>query len=456
MNKHSGLVLVIIDLRNKYDMTLLMSLLIATTVTKQKSVFEEELEKLIEKIIEEEYFEDKNINHKTDYKLAAQFDLSHIHGITKKSKAKNTVLEKDQVIPLKRVNRLNSDTGKYEKIPGPDNNPGQEKMLAKKHIKMKGEDGKEFRPMMSVNIPSDDDSVEDNVSVGIISDDEELDANDFKVSLISGLDESIDNDFERKCSEWKNDQSKEDSYDWILDQPKPDVQIKKVIPEHFDSQSVISLSKETFQTKKNKNKYKYAESASTKYTETYLEEETPSDLVCRNTTLFLMACKANKWNIVMALLKLNPEKYPSLFKKCGKKHSLYDLDEHKTNPLILALQSEQIDICKIMIEKVDAETLKKETVTEKKTAMKYVTEEMTGSNSQKLLIDCIEAKIGKNKNKKNQSKSVKKKGSSCGFMFQSLDPVNWKCMKCNVIVRTNADGHISSDNNNHYQNHYQR
>ena len=81
-----------------------------------------------------------------------------------------------------------------------------------------------------------------------------------------------------------------------------------------------------------------------------------------------------------------------------------------------------------------------------------------GNNSQKLLIDCIEAKIGKNRNKKNQSKSVKKKGSSCGFMFQSLDPVNWKCMgmKCNVIVRTNADGDISSDKNNYYQNHYQR
>ena len=180
------------DLRNKYDMTLLMSLLVATTVTKQKILFEEEMEKFIEKILEGEYFEDKNINHKTNYKLAAQFDLSHIHGITKKSKAKNTVLEKDQLIPLKRVNRLNPKTGIYEKIPGPDNYPGQEKMLAKINVKMKGEDGKvcEKRPMITVNVnvPMDDDLVEDNVSVGIISDDEEeLDVNDLKVNLISGL-----------------------------------------------------------------------------------------------------------------------------------------------------------------------------------------------------------------------------------------------------------------------------
>ena len=292
------------------------------------------------------------------------------------------------------------------------------------------------------------------------------------------VDESIDNDFERKCSEWKNDESKENSNDWIQDVPRPDVQIKKVIPEHFDRSSVKakSLSKETFKTEE--NKYKYAESASTKFTDTYLEEETPSDLVCRKTTLFLMACKANKWNIVRALLKLDPEKYPSLFRKSDKEHPLYHVDDHKMNPLFLALKSEQIEICKIMIEKIDTKTLKEKTITEKimiekidaktqkketekknaLTALKYVTEEMMGSNSQKLLIDCIEAKIGKNKNKKNQSKSVKKKGSSCGFMFQSLDPVNWKCMgmKCNVIVRTNADGDISSDKNNYYQNHYQR
>ena len=352
---------------------------------------------------------------------------------------------------MKRVNRLNPDTGKYEKILGPDNNLGQEKMLAKKHVKMKGEDGKVFenRPMMSVNVPSDDDSVEDNVSVGIISDDEELDVNDSKVNMILGLDESIDNDFERKCAEWKNDQSKEDPNEWILDQPEPDVQKKKVIPEHFDRSSVESLSKETFKTKK--NKYKYAESASTKFTDTYLEEETPSDLVCRNTTLILMACKANKWNIVTALLKLDPEKYPPFLEKNGKNiHLLYHKDGHGTNALLLALQSEQIGVCQIMIEKIDAETLKKEVVTDKMTALKYVTEEMTGNNSQKLLIDCIEAKIGKKKNKKNHGKNVKKQGSSCGFMFQSLDPVNWKCIECNVFVRTNGDGEISS-NNNHYQ-----
>lgn len=469
------------DLRNKYDITFLMSLLITSTVTKQRSVFEEELENLIEWILKEEYFEDDNISHKTNYELSAQFDLSHIHGIAKKSKAKNTVLDKNQLIPLKRVNRLNPDTGKYEKVSS--EKPGQEKMLAKRNVKMIDEDGKvcEKRPMITVNCPSepreeealneredyfaernslvDDDSFEDNASVGVISDDdEELDMNNSNPNPLSGLDESIDNDFITKCVEWKNVQSTKDLEQtiikvekWTLDQP--DVQKKKRIKEHFDRSSVKSLSKETFKTKI--NKYKYAPSASTKFTDTYLEEETPSDLICRNTTLFLMACKANKWNIVMALLKLDPQKYPSLLQNSGKmqsRHPLYHQDDHCTNPLLLALQSEQIEICQIMIEIIDAHTLKTCTIYKDKTILKYVTEEMSGSNSQKLLIECIEAKIGKKKKKKAQNKRVKMKGSSCGFMFQSLDPTNWKCIQCDARVKTRGnDDIIFISDNNHYQ-----
>ena len=486
-------------LRNKYDMTFLMSLLIASTVTKQNPVFEEELDKLIEIILKEEYFEDENINHKTNYELSAQFDLSHIHGITKKSKAKNTVLEKNQLIPLKRVNRLNPDTGKYEKVLS--EKPGQEKMLAKRNVKMKEEDGKvcEKRPMITVNSPSvaseeenkiedcfaenssliDDDSLEDNASVGVISDevisddnyDDKLQVindvitegmNDDKLQVmsddvdnlnvndsLSGLKKPIHNDFITKCIKWKNDQSK----DLETNNMYIDVHKKKVIPEHFDRSSVKSLSKETFKTKN--NKYKYAESASTKFTDTYLEEETPSDLICRNTTLFLMACKANKWNIVMALLNLDKKKYPSLLQNIGtiqSRHPLYHLDDHGTNALLLALQSEKIEICQMMIEKIDAHTLRACTILKDKTLLKYVTEEMSGSNSQTLLIESIEAKIGKKKKKKTHNKRGKMKGSSCGFMFQSLDPTNWKCVQCHARVKTSGnDDIIFISDNNHYQ-----
>ena len=264
-------------------------------------------------------------------------------------------------------------------------------------------------------------------------------------------DQSIDNDFERKCVEWKKSESKVDFekinqqiVKWTLDQPG--VQEKKVIPEHFDRSSVKSLSKDTFKTKN--NKYKYAESASTKFTDTYLKEETPSDLVCRYTSLFLMACKAKKWKIVMAHLKQNPARYPSLFKNTEKKHPLYHQDDHGTNSLLLALQSEQLEICQMMIEIIDAYTLKSVALSPNKTVLKYVTDSMSGSNIQKILIDCIESKIGKNKNNKRKNKKVKRNGSSCGFRFETLDPINWKCIQCDTRVKTNGD---MICNNNHYQ-----
>ena len=150
----------------------------------------------------------------------------------------------------------------------------------------------------------------------------------------------------------------------------------------------------------------------------------------------------------MALLKLDPEKYPSLLKNCKKKHPLYHQDDHGTNSLLLALQSEQLEICQMMIEIIDVYTLKSVSLSSNKTLLNYVTDSMSGSNIQKILIECIEAKIGKKKNKKGKNKKVKRNGSSCGFRFETLDPINWKCIQCDTKVKTNGD---MISNNNHYQ-----
>ena len=104
----------------------------------------------------------------------------------------------------------------------------------------------------------------------------------------------------------------------------------------------------------------------------------------KNTTLLLLCCKTKNWNVMKALLELDPEKYPTLFSKdtdkckcksiCLCKHHLYFQDDSKANCLHLALEDGQLDICQMIIDKVDVYTLKTCPIDGNKAALKYITE----------------------------------------------------------------------------------
>ena len=112
-----------------------------------------------------------------------------------------------------------------------------------------------------------------------------------------------------------------------------------------------------------KNEYKYAPSASTKFTETMDVVNVPSKLCCKGTTLMLMAAKANRWVLVESLLKLNPEKYLKLLvKEENKKHPLLYKDEHGQDCLLLAILAGEINIMKLILDKMDSKSLKSTTI----------------------------------------------------------------------------------------------
>jgi len=162
------------------------------------------------------------------------------------------------------------------------------------------------------------------------------------------------------------------STDYIsIDPSEEDTREPEVIPEHFDTESVQSKESK-FLVMKNKKtqEARYSESVTTKSlhtpdTESFLEV---NKHFSRNTTLALLCCKTKNWNLMKALLELDPEKYPTLFSKdtekckckdiCLCKHHLYFQDDSKANCLHLALEDGQLDICQMIIDKVDVYTLK--------------------------------------------------------------------------------------------------
>ena len=93
--------------------------------------------------------------------------------------------------------------------------------------------------------------------------------------------------------------------------------------------------------------------------------------VANHTTLLLLAFKTKRWNVCKAILSLDAQKYPSLDKvergkvminasekKIRRRHSLYHTDDSNENCLNLAIESHEIDICKMIFEKVDVSTLR--------------------------------------------------------------------------------------------------
>ena len=150
------------------------------------------------------------------------------------------------------------------------------------------------------------------------------------------------------------------------------------IPEHFDSESVYSKATEgeSFRTKN--NEYRFAKSDSTKVLKTPQEREEVSSFYSRNTTLLLLAAKTKSWNVVKAILELDPEEFPNYLKARpnNKKHPLYDQDDSKANLLHMAIEDGQVDVCLIIIDIVDVYTLKNVPVKDKKTALALIQEKL--------------------------------------------------------------------------------
>ena len=100
------------DWRDKYGMTFMMRLLVDSDNFDGYSL-------LLQWIIEGGFFEEKYMNLKADtIDLNSQFNLQHRLGVVSANKERNTVVSKDQLVKVKRVQRQNPTTGQYEPYTG--------------------------------------------------------------------------------------------------------------------------------------------------------------------------------------------------------------------------------------------------------------------------------------------------------------------------------------------------
>merc|ERR1712107_697781 len=137
----------------------------------------------------------------------------------------------------------------------------------------------------------------------------------------------------------------------------------------------------------------------------------------KGTTLLLLACKIKSWGVVKTILKLNPEKYASLFKTPGaqQKHPLYHQDDSKSSCLLLALEDGQLDICEKIVDIVDVYTLRCIHIVEDKNISTYVEDKIkNGDEELKDLRKRINEKLGKNCDKKKIKKKTQN-NISCDF-----------------------------------------
>ena len=100
--------------RDRYGMTFLMRLFSDNEDSLYVSTKRTDL--LIKCIIEGKYFDDEYIKIEADVELATQFELQHRLGVKSVNKKKNLIISTDQLMKVKRIERLNVETGQYEKI----------------------------------------------------------------------------------------------------------------------------------------------------------------------------------------------------------------------------------------------------------------------------------------------------------------------------------------------------
>ena len=198
--------------------------------------------------------------------------------------------------------------------------------------------------------------------------------------------------------------------------------IQKLFPNtlHFDTDSVHTKSSgSTMRVKK--KEYKYAESSKTKEWKTQSGYDPINKHFSKKTTLLLLAAKTKSWGIVKAILELDPAKYPSLFQdpdpKTMEEHPLYHRDESKANCMYLAIEDGEIDICEMIIDRVDVRTLKSSIVCYKKdqatnkikdqNTLKILEEKISeGQSDFEYVKSIFEEKCGKKKEKVTKNRST--------------------------------------------------
>ena len=345
--------------RTKYGMTLLM---VMVDIEDVNPTSKRCMRLLVEQIIKKGIFSDDYINHKAgvDLGLSIQFELQHYLNVAKKGKKKNTVIVAGQKIKLKKVKRKAED-GTYVNITSDKMIDGQVKMISKHSVKLKNPEGSVTAKRIMITCKptqAPDDLYEDN------------------------MDENIN---------WNSTEN------LLLVETNAE-ESKGVIPEHFDNDSVHSTGGETFKTRN--NHYKYAESTSTRFEQTSANADEITPHYAKSTTLFILACQNNCWGIVKAMLDLNPERYPRLFQdpepRSQAKHPLFHESDLRGNCLHYAIEDGQLDICKLIIEKVDASTLRTKTIQNNKTAKFIIQEKIDQGNTDfREIKDLIASKIVK-------------------------------------------------------------
>ena len=233
--------------------------------------------------------------------------------------------------------------------------------------------------------------------------------------------------------------------------------------EHFDTDSLHTVSSKTYKANFNgkENIYKVLESIDTNILST--PREKISKLVFTNTTLSHLVCKTKSWDVMKAILDLDPAKYPILFSKEG----LYKLDDSKAHCLFLAIEDGQLDICKMMIEKIiDIDTIKSMLIVDSKDVKKNVkalVSDMLNKKSSNVdcdenlmkqkdleeLLECINQRIRNAPRKKKCTKKGQKKEDNVCIddrNVSSCDSGN-KVPDCNHQVRDDSHEVVSQNLN---------
>ena len=144
-----------------------------------------------------------------------------------------------------------------------------------------------------------------------------------------------------------------------------------------------------------------------------------------------------------------------LFKEENKKRPLLFKDEHGQDCLLLAILAGEIDIIKLILDKIDSKSLKSTTIQDNKTTVKVLEDLIQGGHANlEEVVEYVFQKIGgKKTNKKSKKQDIKLQkiklvGKSCGFSFESFDKKSWKCIECDLQISTDED--LITTDNNHY------
>ena len=132
-----------------------------------------------------------------------------------------------------------------------------------------------------------------------------------------------------------------------------------------------------------------------------------SENVANHTTLLLLAFKMKMWKVCESILLLEPSKYPSLYKvekgsvllskgekKKRRRHSLYHTDDSDDNCLYLAIEAHKIEVCKLILDKVDVETLHKFPIIGDRIAKEVIEEKIANGQQEFICLkELLENKI---------------------------------------------------------------